>query len=35
MENTFAVGGDLPVRRVGFGAMRLCGPNVLGRLLGT
>jgi pyridoxine 4-dehydrogenase len=27
---TFLIGGDLLVRRLGFGAMRLCGPNVLG-----
>jgi pyridoxine 4-dehydrogenase len=30
MERTFAIGGDLRVRRLGFGAMRLCGPNILG-----
>jgi pyridoxine 4-dehydrogenase len=27
---TFAVGGDLEVNRLGFGAMRLCGPGVTG-----
>jgi pyridoxine 4-dehydrogenase len=27
---TFALGGDLEVRRLGFGAMRLCGPGILG-----
>jgi pyridoxine 4-dehydrogenase len=27
---TFALGGDLEVRRLGFGAMRLCGPRILG-----
>src|SRR5476649_2465307 len=26
----FAIGGDLPVRRMGFGAMRLTGPGVWG-----
>jgi pyridoxine 4-dehydrogenase len=30
METTFALGGELHVRRLGFGAMRLCGPNILG-----
>jgi aryl-alcohol dehydrogenase-like predicted oxidoreductase len=30
MDDTFAIGGDLRVHRLGFGAMRLCGPNVLG-----
>jgi pyridoxine 4-dehydrogenase len=29
-SGTFAVGGDLPVRRLGFGAMRLTGPGVWG-----
>ena len=28
---TFAIGGDLDVRRLGFGAMRLCGPGSRGR----
>jgi aryl-alcohol dehydrogenase-like predicted oxidoreductase len=28
--DTFAIGGDLPVHRLGFGAMRITGPNVLG-----
>jgi pyridoxine 4-dehydrogenase len=28
--DTFAIGGDLPVNRLGFGAMRITGPNVLG-----
>jgi aryl-alcohol dehydrogenase-like predicted oxidoreductase len=27
---TFAIGGDLQVRRLGFGAMRICGPGVIG-----
>jgi aryl-alcohol dehydrogenase-like predicted oxidoreductase len=27
---TFAIGGDLEVRRLGFGAMRLCGPRIMG-----
>jgi aryl-alcohol dehydrogenase-like predicted oxidoreductase len=27
---TFTLGGDLEVRRLGFGAMRLCGPGILG-----
>ena len=27
---TFLLGGDLEVRRLGFGAMRLCGPRILG-----
>jgi pyridoxine 4-dehydrogenase len=30
METAFLLGGDLPIRRLGFGAMRLCGPNILG-----
>lgn len=30
MPTTFALGGDLEVRRLGFGAMRLCGPRILG-----
>jgi aryl-alcohol dehydrogenase-like predicted oxidoreductase len=29
-SGTFALGGDLPVRRLGFGAMRLTGPGVWG-----
>ncbi|GAC1311931.1 MAG: aldo/keto reductase [Vulcanimicrobiaceae bacterium] len=28
--DTIAIGGDTPVRRMGFGAMRLCGPGVMG-----
>jgi pyridoxine 4-dehydrogenase len=28
--DTFLIGGDLPVRRMGFGAMRLTGPGVWG-----
>lgn len=28
--DTFAIGGDLPVNRLGFGAMWLTGPNILG-----
>jgi pyridoxine 4-dehydrogenase len=27
---TFTIGGDLEVRRLGFGAMRLCGPRIMG-----
>jgi pyridoxine 4-dehydrogenase len=27
---TFLLGGDLQVRRLGFGAMRLCGPRIMG-----
>ena len=27
---TFAVGGDIPVRRLGFGAMRITGPGIWG-----
>ena len=27
---TFELGGDLPVKRLGFGAMRLCGPGIWG-----
>jgi pyridoxine 4-dehydrogenase len=30
MAGTFMLGGDLEVRRLGFGAMRLCGPRILG-----
>jgi pyridoxine 4-dehydrogenase len=30
VADTFALGGDLKVRRLGFGAMRLCGPRILG-----
>lgn len=30
MTDTFLLGGDLPVRRLGFGAMRICGPGVWG-----
>ncbi len=28
--DTLTIGGDLEVRRLGFGAMRLCGPRILG-----
>jgi pyridoxine 4-dehydrogenase len=28
--DTFLLGGDLEVRRLGFGAMRLCGPRIMG-----
>jgi pyridoxine 4-dehydrogenase len=28
---SFSIGGDLPVIRLGYGAMRLCGPGVWGR----
>ena len=31
MTATFRIGGDLEVRRLGFGAMRLCGPGIMGR----
>ena len=31
MTATFRIGGDLEVRRLGLGAMRLCGPGVMGR----
>lgn len=27
---TFQIGGDLEVRRLGYGAMRLCGPRIMG-----
>ena len=27
---TFPVGGDIPVRRLGFGAMRITGPGIWG-----
>jgi pyridoxine 4-dehydrogenase len=30
MNQTLTIGGDLEVRRLGFGAMRLCGPGILG-----
>lgn len=30
MAETFSLGGDLEVRRLGFGAMRLCGPQIMG-----
>jgi aryl-alcohol dehydrogenase-like predicted oxidoreductase len=30
LGGTIVLGGDLPVRRLGFGAMRLCGPGVWG-----
>lgn len=30
MDPTFRIGGELEVRRLGFGAMRLCGPGILG-----
>ena len=30
MNETFSLGGDLVVRRLGFGAMRLCGPGIRG-----
>lgn len=29
-SGSFLIGGDLPVTRLGFGAMRLCGPGVWG-----
>jgi pyridoxine 4-dehydrogenase len=28
--DTVRIGGDLEVRRIGFGAMRICGPGILG-----
>jgi pyridoxine 4-dehydrogenase len=28
--DTLRIGGDLEVRRLGFGAMRICGPSILG-----
>lgn len=30
MPDTFAFDGDFEVRRLGFGAMRLCGPGIIG-----
>ncbi|MGH3112567.1 MAG: aldo/keto reductase [Gaiellaceae bacterium] len=30
MDRTLLIGGDLEVRRLGFGAMRLCGPGIRG-----
>lgn len=30
LKDTFLIGGDLPVRRLGFGAMRLTGPGIWG-----
>jgi len=30
VAGTFTIGGDLEVRRLGFGAMRLCGPGIRG-----
>jgi aryl-alcohol dehydrogenase-like predicted oxidoreductase len=30
VPETFLIGGDLEVRRLGFGAMRLCGPRIMG-----
>ncbi|PYL74343.1 MAG: oxidoreductase, partial [Verrucomicrobia bacterium] len=29
-NSTFSIGGDLPVNRLGFGAMRLTGENIWG-----
>ena len=29
-NTTFAVGGDIEVRRLGFGAMRITGPGIWG-----
>jgi hypothetical protein len=29
-SDTFDIGGDLTVHRLGYGAMRLCGPNIVG-----
>jgi aryl-alcohol dehydrogenase-like predicted oxidoreductase len=33
LGDTFTIGGDMAVRRLGFGAMRLCGPGVWGEPL--
>lgn len=30
MNDTITIGGELTVRRLGFGAMRLCGPGIMG-----
>src|SRR5919109_904145 len=30
MDGTFLIGGEFEVNRLGFGAMRLCGPQILG-----
>src|SRR5919108_5350769 len=30
MDGTFLIGGEREVNRLGFGAMRLCGPQILG-----
>src|SRR5919109_3349950 len=30
MDGTFLIGGEFEVNRLGFGAMRLCGPRILG-----
>ena len=30
LGGTVIIGGDMPVHRLGFGAMRLCGPGVWG-----
>lgn len=30
VQTSFAIGGDMPVRRLGFGAMRIAGPGVWG-----
>ena len=30
MSDTFAIGGDLPVGRLGFGAMRITGAGIWG-----
>jgi pyridoxine 4-dehydrogenase len=30
MVNSFQIGGDLNVRRMAYGAMRLCGPGIMG-----
>ena len=31
LDVSLTIGGDLAVARIGFGAMRLCGPGVWGR----
>lgn len=30
LGSTFRIGGDLPVNRMGYGAMRICGPGIWG-----
>ena len=33
VPETFTIGGDLTIRRLGFGAMRLTGPGIIGEPL--